>query len=398
MNRKIIFAGIKRNPGRTFEISFVVFVLSLVLFFGSYMIVSISNGIQSLSDRLGADIMVVPLGYESSATDILIKGEPSYFYFDSDISEEIRGIAGVEQASPQFYLTSSNQGCCDIPVQFIGIDEDTDFSVLPWIKDVYSKGESLGDRRIVVGSDIDVPEDRTIRFFDEYFEVTAQLDETGTGLDQAVFANRETTRLLYEAAGKKGFNFTGSVDVDNSVSSIMIKTVKGYTTEEVTHNLRVAFDGLQIIETKDMTNSLETSLKGFVSLLYVLVVILLLLSYVILSLVFRLTFNERKREYALMKMAGATQKSICGLVIKEAFIESLGGAASGIIFTLLIILPFKIAINSAIKLPYLEPGALTLFAIIIVVFLVGSITGPVAALGTAIKAGKIELYEAKKVS
>jgi putative ABC transport system permease protein len=39
---------------------------------------------------MGADLMVVPLGYESGAEGILIKGEPSYFYFDKSVLEEIK--------------------------------------------------------------------------------------------------------------------------------------------------------------------------------------------------------------------------------------------------------------------------------------------------------------------
>ena len=46
---------------------------------------------------------------------------------------------------------------------------------------------------------------------------------------------------------------------------------EGYTPEDVKHELRTKLDGLQIIETKSLSNSIRDSLAGFVVLLYVLI-------------------------------------------------------------------------------------------------------------------------------
>lgn len=410
---KLIHSEFFRKKGRTLGLASIVATLALVMFSGLIIIFSLNNGISSLSQRMGADLMIVPLGYESGAEGVLIKGEPSYFYFDKSVLSDIKnsGVEGIDKITAQFYLTSSSQGCCDIPVQFIGIDEETDFTVLPWIRESFGLASDskinnadarvktagfLEDGSIVVGSDIDVPEDGKIRFFDEYFRVSAQLEETGTGLDQAVFTNIATSLAIYTAARKKGFNFTGDMKPDDSISTIMIKVKDGYTPEQVKHDIRTKIDGLQIIETKSLSNSIRGSLSGFVVLLYVLIIMLLILTLIILSVTFRLSVKERVRQFTLMRTIGATKKQVNGLILRESLIISFLGTVAGISLAAILIFPFSNAISLAVSIPFLLPNALEVIIYIAVILVIGSLSGPISAIGSMKSLDKISVYEAAK--
>ena len=410
---KLIHSEFSRKKGRTLGLASIVATLALVMFSGLIIIFSLNNGINSLSQRMGADLMIVPLGYESGAEGVLIKGEPSYFYFDKSVLSDIKnsGVEGIDKITAQFYLTSSSQGCCDIPVQFIGIDEETDFTVLPWIRESFGLASDskinnadarvktagfLEDGSIVVGSDIDVPEDGKIRFFDEYFRVSAQLEETGTGLDQAVFTNFATSLAIYTAARKKGFNFTGDMKPDDSISTIMIKVKDGYTPEQVKHDIRTKIDGLQIIETKSLSNSIRGSLSGFVVLLYVLIIMLLILTLIILSVTFRLSVKERVRQFTLMRTIGATKKQVNGLILRESLIISFLGTVAGISLAAILIFPFSNAISLAVSIPFLLPNALEVIIYITVILVIGSLSGPISAIGSMKSLDKISVYEAAK--
>ncbi len=129
--------NLKRKPFRTAGLIILVGILSFVLFGGTILAVNLRNGLNSIKSRFGADLMIVLLGANSDMENILIKGEPNYFYFDKELANGIAQIQGVEKASSQFFLTSTSQDCFDIPVQFIGFDPNTDFTVRPWIKNVY---------------------------------------------------------------------------------------------------------------------------------------------------------------------------------------------------------------------------------------------------------------------
>lgn len=412
MANKLVYSQITTKKGRALGMSLIVATLSLVMFAGFIIIFSLNSGLNSLSERMGADLMVVPLGYESGAEGILIKGEPSYFYFDKTVLEDIKkaDINGIEKITAQFYLTSSNQGCCDIPVQFIGIDEETDFTVLPWIKETLSVknvGNSLdgrirsngylSDGMLVVGSDIDIPEDGRLRFFDKYFTVSAKLEETGTGLDQAVFSNLSTSLILFEAARKKGFNFTENIAPEKSISSILIKVKDGTTPEKVKHELRSRFDGLQIIETRSLSNSIRDSLSGFVILLYVLIIMLLVLTLIVLSVTFRLLVKERIHIFMLMRTVGATKKQVNKLLLKESVMISFVGALAGIIIAAVLIFPFSNAISLATKIPFLLPGLYVACSFGVITLIIGTLSGPVSAIGAMKSISRISVYDAGRL-
>jgi len=384
----LAYKNIQNNKGRYFKQAAMVMVLTWTMLLGLIIIVSISSGLERLRDRMGADLMLVPLGYERSAEGILIKGEPKYFYFEQDIMTQLENadIEGIERLSSQFYLTSSNQGCCDIPVQFIGLDKDSDFTIKPWIKTLYvNEKDYLNDGYIVVGSSIDVPEDGKIRFYDQYFTVAAKLDQTGSGLDNAVFLNRTTTKTLYEAALSKGFNFMDGCDPLKTVSSVFITVKDGTDVKKVTQQIRSNIDGVQVIVTDGMIGSTQQGLEGFISLMYILIGILIVLSFVILSLSFKLQVTERKDDYKLMRTIGVTKGEIKKLVLSQAFILSIIGSILGLVLATVSIFPFYTAINAAVSIPFLIPSGIKLVLLYLVTGLIGIIIGPLGALGSAIR-------------
>lgn len=378
---KVIYSFIKRKKLRFVGTVVIVAVLTFSLLTGGLILFSLKNGIRCLGERMGADLMIVPLGYEGSAEGILIKGEPSYFYLEREALDELSKaeIEGIDRISAQFYLTSSNQGCCDIPVQFIGIDESTDFTVNPWIREMYgAQAALLSDNQIIVGSDIDIPESGEIRFFEKYFKVSAQLEETGTGLDQAVFANMNTIQVLFDAAKNKGFTFPDDINPDRGISSIMIRVKDGYEASQVKHDIRSKFDGFQVIETRSMTNSIESGLGGFKVLLYLLLSILLILTVIILEVTFALSINERKDRYNLMKMLGATDKQIRKLILKETLIISIIGSVAGVSLVSIVLFPFKTLISSSVSIPFLIPAPGILASLFLSAAFIGILAGPIS--------------------
>ena len=81
---RVINSFIKRKKKRFAGTVVIVAVLCFSLLTGSIILASLKNGIRCLGERMGADLMIVPLGYEGSTEGILIKGEPGYFYLERD--------------------------------------------------------------------------------------------------------------------------------------------------------------------------------------------------------------------------------------------------------------------------------------------------------------------------
>ena len=84
--------NIKRQSVRTFFLGLLIFILAFVLFSGTFLVKSLNVGLSSLSNRLGADIIVVPQGYDGKIEGALLRGEPNTFYFDIEAVDRIKKI------------------------------------------------------------------------------------------------------------------------------------------------------------------------------------------------------------------------------------------------------------------------------------------------------------------
>ena len=103
-----------RKPARSLALIFISAFLALSAFGGTVMVMSLSNGINSLSARLGADIIVTPYAATSQVSydSVIIQGKPGQFYMDSKYYEEIKTeIEGIDKITAQFYLASAKASC-----------------------------------------------------------------------------------------------------------------------------------------------------------------------------------------------------------------------------------------------------------------------------------------------
>lgn len=374
---RIALSNLKQKPFRLAGLILLVAVVTFAFFGTLLALAGLKNGTESLRGRMGADFMIVPIGYEKAVQGILLKSEPGYFYLDKSVEGKIRDIQGVEKVTSQFYMASSGQDCCDIPVQFIGFDSGTDFVVTPWIKQVFKN--PLEEGTLVVGSDIAVPENEKLLFYGKEFLVAAKLDRTGTGIDQSVFAGTDTIKELLQAAKEEGFTFTNSVNPDISVSNLMVKIEKGYDAEEVKHNIRVAMDGLQIIETTEMIRSIEDNIGQIYLFMKVVLCILVLISVITLTIMFSASANERRKEFAIIRMLGAKKSSLANILGKEALIVSAGGGILGVLVGILVFIPFCTVMGNSVGLPYLLPGILQTAGILIFSMAVSLILCPLSS-------------------
>ena len=100
-----------------------------------YIALILSKGIQDTlvvaSQRLGADIVVVPTNTVPEAESALIAGNPTSFYMPASTEEQIRSVHGVKETSPQVYLRSLDAPCCISQVALVGYDPKRDITITP---------------------------------------------------------------------------------------------------------------------------------------------------------------------------------------------------------------------------------------------------------------------------
>lgn len=380
-----------RKPARSLALIFISAFLALSAFGGTVMVTSLSNGINSLSARLGADIIVTPYAATSQVSydSVIIQGKPGQFYMDSKYYEEIKTeIEGIDKITAQFYLASAKASCCSSRLQIIGFDPATDFSIQPWVEKSYS--DKLGLYDAVVGSDVTPNTDMTVEIYGKTLHVQAMLDKTGTELDSALYVDIDTMKELIRAHNEKNPNQEKTIDPDNVVSSVLIKVADGYDIDEVAGDINLHVRQVKAIRTQNMISGVSESLSGVSATISLLMVVVWILSVVILAIVFTMNINERKKEFAVLRVLGASRVKLAGLVFREAALYGFLGSLFGAVLTVLITALFTPAIENMIGLPFLLPpvpvmliaGALT------VVLTVAA--GAVTAASSAVKISKID--------
>ena len=380
-----------RKPARSLALIFISAFLALSAFGGTVMVMSLSNGINSLSARLGADIIVTPYAATSQVSydSVIIQGKPGQFYMDSKYYEEIKTeIEGIDKITAQFYLASAKASCCSSRLQIIGFDPATDFSIQPWVEKSYS--DKLGLYDAVVGSDVTPNTDMTVEIYGKTLHVQAMLDKTGTELDSALYVDIDTMKELIRAHNEKNPNQEKTIDPDNVVSSVLIKVADGYDIDAVAGDINLHVRQVKAIRTQNMISGVSESLSGVSATISLLMVVVWILSAVILAIVFTMNINERKKEFAVLRVLGASRVKLAGLVFREAALYGFLGSLLGAGLTVLITALFTPAIENMIGLPFLLPpvpvmliaGALTVVLTIA--------AGAVTAASSAVKISKID--------
>lgn len=376
--RDLSLKNLKRKPARTMAMAALSAFLAFAVFGGSIMVASLKNGLKSCEARLGADIIVVPNQARSHGTvdSILLQGIPGYFYMDESYYRKIASREGVAAASPQFFLASASAGCCSAAVQIIGFDPDTDFSIRPWIRESY--GGTLGDGDLIVGSSINIPANRRLVFYNTEYNVAAQLDETGTGLDTAVYANMRTIREMLEHSTQQGFRYYDG-DPERAISTVMIRVADGYTIEEVANDINIHVRKVEATQAKSMISGIAGGLRSISRVVGALAVVVWLLSAVILTVAFWMVNNERTKEFALLRVVGASDRMLRELLRSETALISVMGALSGTAMAALVVFPFGSRIKKSLGLPYLLPGAGTTAALFALSVLLSLFAGALAS-------------------
>lgn len=377
-SKEIAFKNIQNKSVRSASLIILTAILTLVLFLSSFLILSLRNGMHSLANRMGADIIVVPEGYDSKIRGAILRGEPNTFFLDKSVVEKIRKIEGVEIATPQLFIATLSAGCCSFPIQVIGFDSDTDFVVKPWL--ATQAKLPLEKSEVLVGHNIVGDMHEHVKFFNQEFIIRGRLAKTGMGFDNTVFVNFEEARRLakeYEKILK-----LEDKDHENMISCVMIKVDNSVDPVEVQNNIRNEFAGQGVypLLSQSMMNEVSTSTQDMIKYVYILIALVWLLVFLVLTLVYSITIKERKREFATLRILGASKKHLRRIILSEIFTINISGAACGSVLGLIISILFGTWFSQSFKMPFLAPNVLTLAIIFIAVFAIGTIMGPLSSL------------------
>jgi putative ABC transport system permease protein len=312
------------------------------------------NSLRLVNERLGADVIVVPVGASTEVETALLMGDPVEVWMPKDNLEKIAAVPGVATASPQLYLsTLNNASCCSVSSMFlVAYDPETDFTIEPWLENTIGRGLDLGE--VVGGTYVFVPEgEQNIKIYGYFVTLKANIEPTGTGMDQSMFLTFETAqdiaRLSSELAEKP------LVIPQDSISSVLVRLEPGTDPMVVSEEIMRQVPGVTPVTSPNMFQAYRQQMNGLLASVLMVLGITLVLSGLLIGLVFSMAANERRRELGVLRAMGATRNFVLRSLLLEASLLALEGGLAGISFATLVIFLFRDLIMRSFGFPFLLP-------------------------------------------
>ena len=359
---KLLQLALKNIAGSAFRSWVVALSAFLVASFalGTALIVhGAEDSLHLVTSRLGADIVVIPEGTETKIESALLMGTTTRAWMPIDRLEQVADVPGVQAVSPQLYLsTLINAACCSVSDMFmVAYDPQTDFTIEPWLKSKLGEGLKLGEA--VGGQYLFVPEgEQNIRLYGYFITLKANLEPTGTGLDQSMFLTFDTARDIARISQTMAEE---PLEVpEGQISAVMVRLEPGVEPEGAAVEIMHRVQGVTPITSPNLFRSYRQEMTGLRLGVVATMGLTLTLSVLLIGLVFSMAANERRRELGVLRAMGATGFFVFRSVLVEAGLLALGGGLAGIALTMLITYLFRQAIVVSLGLPFLLPSPLSL--------------------------------------
>lgn len=352
---------VRRNltgrPVKSIAMIILAALLGGVLFAGTALTGAVQNGFTAMQRRLGADIMVVPYAAitRKNFDNEFLLGSAGAFYMSGDNADKISQMEGVSQVTSQFYLTDEEMDLCEDPVHLMAYDPETDFCVTPWItSSAENKSENPG---AVIGSGIQARAGDEITCFDQPLTVIGKMDTTGTDFDTSIYVDMDTVRALADASGDETLKDRVSMNDSNVVSTILVDVADGYDIESVANDVNIHVKKVRALQSKGMVTDEASSMKGASLTIGILTGAVWAIAMAVICAVSLMMTGERKKEFAVLRVMGASRRKLSSIVFAEGIILSFTGSVIGIAIGMAALPAANGLMSSVLKMPLQMPAA-----------------------------------------
>ncbi len=379
--------------GRAYRSGLVLcFIAVLAAFIMSMTLLakSIGHSLRVGTERLAADIIVVPVGKEMETRRAILLGKPvSKAWMPAENYDRNAKVEGVAKASPQLYLeTLTGAGCCSASEMFIiAFDPKTDFTIFPWMREKLN--QSLGLKDVVGGDWITIPKETgKILIYGVTVNLAAKLEPTGMGLDQTMFLTFDTAREIAKESVTKAV--TPLEIPEGQISAVHVKVKENYAIDEVAKRIMATVPRTHALASLELTRAVHRQTKSLFRMLFLGLTLVWVLTVILMGLFLSLTVNERRREIGLLRAIGANRGFIFKLFLAESSGIALAGGLIGVAFAVLFVYLFRIYIMTSAKLPLLLPPLLSISGFMLACLVMALILALPALLYPAVRASRVD--------
>ncbi len=352
----------------------------------------LSKGISESKKRVGADIMIISAKSKLGTKSFLYSGEfANKFIYKKDL-DFLKKYSEIEKTTEEFFTHTLSAGCCTVgeKLRIVGIDQDTDFLIKPWLEEQGIK--HFKDSQVLIGSDVAIPLGSKMGLLGAPFTLIGSLYRTGTGMDRTVFMNINVARKLAKKKMQKSI-FEGH-DPSELITALFIKLKPDSDPKIIAEKINNEQNIVIAASKAETITKMEKSLRGWQLVLVSIIFIVVLNS--ILSLFGRFSFlmKERKKEIGYLRALGISKQRIFLSLLAEIVIIALVGGFIGALIALIIMNPALELISKQFLTPKTTINLYNIVFIFILGPIIAFLIGTASGLIPFVKTAKMEPREA----
>lgn len=319
----LAWKNVSRKLFRNVILVIAVSVLVALLVFAMLFNNSVEQDIKQATQKLGADIVLVPAEAKEMAEEFILESREKTFYMNEFVIDSIKDLPEIATLTYHIYLDTIESSCCSIEEgQVVVFDSKHDFVISPWLAEdnlpPLKKGEVyVGDYVMEYLGLL-----RTTTLFDRKMKVAGYLKYTGTGLDHGIFVRHDDIDLTAE--GVQGQYKEGQISI------IFLKLKEGINPDDVVRKIAKINPTIGIMTRGSIGGDVRATLKDILRIFTITILTSSFLSVLLAWSTFTALANERKKEVGIMRAIGARKSHIMKMFLIEAVIISLIGGLTGV--------------------------------------------------------------------
>jgi putative ABC transport system permease protein len=383
-----------RKPFRTAALVLAVGIATAAVFATATLMHGIERSVDHGFSKLGADLMVVPRGTMVGMERALLTGEPSTFYMEAELADEVNALQGVSTVASQLFLTTADAEHCIVGDAFlVGFDRENDFTVMPWVSDRLNREMQPGDVVVGGGSDFELGE--SVYYYGQYFTVYGKLDRTGIGLsDNAIFLDLDEAYALAEAS--RDYDDVELGFGPGDISAVLVRLESGADPERVRFALAQNSD-ISVVAAGNVVTGVRQNVVALFAGTALLTGVLIVGNILMISAIFSTIINERRRELGLLRAIGARKSRVFSLVLTESAMLGAAGGVAGVALGLILLRIFSRTIGfhlDLLSIPFLWPPVENIALMGMAAILMALLVATLGASYPAVSGARLEPYDA----
>jgi putative ABC transport system permease protein len=271
----------------------------------------------------------------------------------------------------------------------IAFDPATDFTIRPWLES--QQNLSINGDEAIAGGGTGLAVGDELRWKGLTLRVVRILEPTNTSLDQSVFFLLDSAYRAAQAAMGTPDQFPFS---PGQITGVLIGLQQGISPQDIAQEIRSYLSDFRAVEASALARNVGVETRGIATYGLVVTGVMAIAVIVLISSIFSMTVNERRRQLGLLRSLGAKKWFIFRSILEEVGVVALLGGVIGLGVGQLVVYFSESYLNALYKVTLVPATSGDLLPSIVESLILGVGIGSLASMYPAFVASLMDPYDA----